>query len=97
NSKKVLGGKTMAYRPATPGKRRPAAAAARLGKAEEPIWLNGSDGEIYAVGAKIDGLKHPVLLDESLNRLDFTEAERAAFNAALDDGSASQQAEAAAQ
>lgn len=97
NNKKVLGGKTMAYRPATPGKRRSAAAAARLGKTEEPIWLNGSDGEIYAVGAKIEGLKHPVLLDESLNRLDFTQEERVDFNAALDDGSASHRAEAAAQ
>lgn len=97
NNKKVFGGRTIAYRAVTQGKRRPAAAVARFGKAEEPIWLNGSDGEVYAVGARIDGLKHPVLLDETLNRLDFTEEERADFNAALDEGSASHQAEAAAQ
>ena len=90
---KVLGGRVVGYRIPATGKGKRAAAAARFKKNQGPIILNGADGNVYAVGALMEGIDNPILLDEELTRLDFSEDERAAFNARLDEGSASFEAE----
>lgn len=93
-NKKVLGGRSIAYAPIVEGKKKATPVSTRFSKKSEPILLNGDDGMVYAVGAQMEGVRHPILLDNDLTRLDFTEAERMNFNTALDAGSASAQREA---
>jgi len=80
-SSKVLGGKVIAYRSAE-SKKSPVASA-RLKKSMEPIWFAVSDDTYHAVGVQMEGVRLPILLEDTLERLDFTDAERQASRAAL--------------
>lgn len=82
-SDKVWGAKAIAYRRKPEGNEKTAAASARFGKKDEPVWFLASDGAYHPVGVEMDGVRRPILLDAALARLDFSEAERAALRAAL--------------
>lgn len=80
---KVLGGRTLGYRVAGMGKKKFPAATVRWKKDDEPVWIESADGGVYALGAQMEGVKQPILLDQKLERLDFNASERMTLNTAL--------------
>ncbi|GLQ11671.1 hypothetical protein GCM10007913_36030 [Devosia yakushimensis] len=77
----VLGGKAVTYALPRPGKKRGTNVTSRMGRKQEPFWLNG-DGQ--ALAALHEGSKTPILLDAELTRLELTDEERRKIEAARD-------------
>lgn len=73
-NKKAIGANTFGYTRPTEGKKRGEVFSARLGRKQEPFWLNSETGEALAVLQ--DGGTMPVLLDAELTILDLTPGER---------------------
>jgi hypothetical protein len=71
----------VAYTIPRPGKKPGPNITTRLGRKQDPFWLNG-DGQALAVLHA--GSKTPILLDAGLTRLDLTDEERRKIEAARD-------------
>lgn len=83
-NKKVIGAHSFAYRLLTEGKKHGEVFSARLGRKQEPFWLNTETGEALAVLQ--DGGAMPILLDAELASLDLTPGERHQIMAARNGG-----------
>jgi hypothetical protein len=73
-NKKVVGAQSYAYRLPAEGRQRSEVFSARLGRTQEPFWLNAETGEALAVLQ--EGGTMPVLLDAELTSLELTPGER---------------------
>ncbi|WP_417582456.1 hypothetical protein [Pelagibacterium sp.] len=80
----LFGGTFISYVPVLPDPKKRFTATARLRITSAPIQRYGNDGTCYALGAQMDGVDQPILLDADLTQLDFTAQERVGFVRALE-------------
>lgn len=74
---KVIGGRIFHYKEAVPDKATNPDLTARLAQDEEVIYLGQTDEGIWQIlGARMQGLKAPIVVDDALMRLDFSDVER---------------------
>lgn len=73
---KVIGGQIFHYKEAGPEKDKPEYTA-RLTQDEQAVYLGqNAEGVSQILGARMQGLKAPIVMDDTLTRLDFSETER---------------------